>query len=144
GTCLVMYLMGGILLERISLGAFIIALCMLTDNAIVVTEGIKVGIEAGKDKLTVIRDVVAHNQWPLFGATAIAVVAFAAIGLSEDNTGEYTNWLFWVIFISLALSWVAAITFTPLLAYRLFTPRAEGEAERNPYGGLLYRTYRRF
>ncbi len=102
-TILVMYLMGGILLERISLGAFIIALCMLTDNAIVITEGIKVGIEGGRDKIEVIRDTVAQNQWPLFGATAIAVVAFAAIGLSEDNTGEYCNSLFWVIFISLTL-----------------------------------------
>src|SRR5262249_19972952 len=139
-----MYLEGSLLMERISLGALIIALCMLTDNAIVVTESFKVRIEAGEDKLHVIRDVIAQNQWPLFGATGIAVVAFAAIGLSEDRTGEYCNSLFWVIFISLALSWVAAITFTPLLAYRLFTPRAEGEAERNPYGGLLYRTYRRF
>jgi multidrug efflux pump subunit AcrB len=61
--------------------------------------------------------VVSQCQWPLFGATAIAVIAFAAIGLSEDKTGEYCNSLFWVIFISLAISWVAAITFTPLLAH---------------------------
>jgi len=110
-------------MERISLGALIIALCMLTDNAIVVTESMKVRIEAGEDKLPVIRDVIAQNQWPLFGATGIAVVAFAAIGLSEDRTGEYCNSLLWVIFISLALSWVAAITVTPLLGYLLFAPR---------------------
>jgi multidrug efflux pump subunit AcrB len=143
-TVLVMYLMGGILLERISLGAFIIALCMLTDNAIVITEGIKVGIEAGKDKLQVIRDVIAQNQWPLFGATAIAVVAFAAIGLSEDNTGEYTNSLFWVIFISLTLSWVAAITVTPLLGYLLFKPKAGGAGEPgDAYRGAFFQGYRR-
>ena len=115
GTFLVMYLDGNLLMERISLGALIIALCMLTDNAIMVTEGIQVRIESGKDKIHVIRDVISQNQWPLFGATAIAVVAFAAIGLSEDRTGEYCNSLFWVILISLALSWVAAITFTPLV-----------------------------
>src|SRR5215475_2108762 len=80
GTFLVMYLEGNLLMERISLGALIIALCMLTDNAIVVTEGIKVRIEAGEEKLHVIRDVISQNQWPLFGATSIAVVAFAAIG----------------------------------------------------------------
>ncbi len=143
-TILVMYLMGGILLERISLGAFIIALCMLTDNAIVITEGIKVGIEAGKDKMTVIRDAIAHNQWPLFGATAVAIIAFAAIGLSEDNTGEYTNSLFWVIGVSLTLSWVAAITVTPLLGYLLFTPTAGGAgAPGDAYRGGFFQGYRR-
>ena len=140
-TILVMYF-NNILLERISLGAFIIALCMLTDNAIVITEGMKVGIESGEDKTAVIRDVVSQCQWPLLGATAIAVIAFAAIGLSEDKTGEYCNSLFWVIFISLAISWVAAITFTPLLGYLLFKPNAEA-AKRDPYAGRLFVTYRR-
>src|SRR5262249_37939034 len=94
-TFAVMYMKGDLLMERISLGALIIALCMLTDNAIIVVEGIKVGIESGEDKLKVVREVVAQNQWPLFGATAIGVIAFAAIGLSEDSTGEYCNSLFW-------------------------------------------------
>src|SRR5262249_16439071 len=76
-TFLVMYMKGDLLMERISLGALIIALCMLTDNAIIVIEGIKVGIEAGEDRLEVVRDMVAQNQWPLFGATAIGVIAFA-------------------------------------------------------------------
>ena len=143
GTFLVMYLDGSLLLERISLGALIIALCMLTDNAIVVTESIKGRIEAGEDKVHVIRDAISQNQWPLFGATAIAVVAFAAIGLSEDRTGEYCNSLFWVIFISLTLSWVAAITVTPLLCYLFFKPRAEGEAEKDQYAGSFFQTYRR-
>ena len=84
-TILFMYF-ADILMERISLGAFIIALCMLTDNAIVVTESIKVRVEKGEDKMLVIRESVAQNQWPLLGATAIAVIAFAAIGLSEDAT----------------------------------------------------------
>ena len=127
-TFLVMYMKGDLLMERISLGALIIALCMLTDNAIIVIEGIKVGIEAGKDKLEVVRDVVAQNQWPLFGATAIGVIAFAAIGLSEDSTGEYCNSLFWVILISLSLSWVSSITVTPLLELPVF--QADRRAER--------------
>src|SRR5271165_6838129 len=139
-TIIVMYF-NNILLERISLGAFIIALCMLTDNAIVITEGMKVRIEGGEDKIAVIREVVSQCQWPLFGATAIAVIAFAAIGLSEDSTGEYCKSLFLVIFISLAISWVAAITFTPLLGYLFFTPNAEA-AKRDPYAGRLFQTYR--
>jgi multidrug efflux pump subunit AcrB len=122
GTFLVMFVDGSLLMERISLGALIIALCMLIDNAIVVTEGFKVLIESGESKLEVIRDVISQSQWPLFGATGIAVIAFAAIGLSE-KTGEYCNSLFWVILSSLALSWMATITVTPLLAYRFLHPR---------------------
>src|SRR5579871_1365433 len=144
GTFLVMKIKGGLLLERISLGALIIALCMLTDNAIVITEGLKVGIEAGRDKLETIDDVVSHNQWPLFGATAIAVLAFAAIGLSEDSAGELLSSLFWVICISLALSWVAAITVTPLLAYLFLKPSADGHTAEHAHDGKFFQIYRRF
>jgi multidrug efflux pump subunit AcrB len=144
-TFLVMYMKGGLLLERISLGALIIALCMLTDNAIIMIESIKVRIEAGEDKLAVVREVVAENQWPLFGATAIGVLAFAAIGLSEDRTGEYCRSLFWVILIALSLSWVSSVTVTPLLAAVFFKP-APPAADGRPadaYGGFVFQTYRR-
>jgi len=142
-TFLVMYLRGDLLMERISLGALIIALCMLTDNAIIVIEGIKVRIEAGEDKLKVVKEVVTQNQWPLFGATAIGVIAFAAIGLSEDSTGEYCNSLFWVILISLSLSWISSITVTPLLSYIAFTPKAAGSGKSDdPYEGGFFRAYR--
>lgn len=143
GTFFVMYMKGDLLMERISLGALIIALCMLTDNAIIIIEGIKVGIESGRDKLEVVREVVAQNQWPLFGATAIGVIAFAAIGLSEDRTGEYTNSLFWVILIALSLSWVSSVTATPLLSYLFFKPLVGEAAKSNdPYGSLPFRIYR--
>lgn len=143
-TFFVMYVKGDILMERISLGALIIALCMLTDNAIIIIEGIKVGIESGRDKLEVVREVVAQNQWPLFGATAIGIIAFAAIGLSEDSTGEYCNSLFWVILISLSLSWVSSITVTPLLSYLMFKPLPTigGAKPADPYDGLFFRAFR--
>src|SRR5215831_7138020 len=145
-TFLVMYMKGDLLLERVSLGALIIALCMLTDNAIIVIEGCKVGIERGENKLQVVRDVVAQNQWPLFGATAIGILAFAAIGLSEDASGEVANSLFWVILISLSLSWLSSVTVTPLLSYLMFKPKTgPGNAEsKDPYGGFFFRVYRRF
>lgn len=144
-TFLVMSLHGDLLMERISLGALIIALCMLTDNAIIVIEGIKVRIEAGEKKLEVVRDVVAQNQWPLFGATAIGVLAFAAIGLSEDRTGEYCNSLFWVILIALSWSWVTSVTATPLLGALFFKPvplPSDGSAPADPYAGPVFRAYR--
>jgi multidrug efflux pump subunit AcrB len=136
---------GSLLMERISLGALIISLCMLTDNAIIIIEGIKVGIESGRNKLEVVREVVAQNQWPLFGATAIGVIAFAAIGLSEDSTGEYTNSLFWVILIALSLSWVSSVTICPLLSYLLFKPNASAGASKGDagaYDALPFRIYR--
>ncbi|MCC9608641.1 efflux RND transporter permease subunit [Blastopirellula sp. JC732] len=143
-TFLVMFMDGNLLMERISLGALIIALCMLTDNAIIVIEGIKVRIEAGEEKLEVVRDVVAQNQWPLFGATAIGVLAFAAIAWSEDSTGEYTNSLFWVILISLSLSWLSSVTATPLLGYLFFKPQADSSASAKPaYSGTVFQAYQK-
>lgn len=143
-TFVVMYLHGDLVMERISLGALIIALCMLTDNAIIVVETLKVRIEAGENKLKVVREAVAQNQWPLFGATAIAVIAFAAIGLSEDRTGEYINSLFWVILIALSLSWISAITITPFLGYTFFKPLEMGtEVNKDPYSGIIFTTYRK-
>ena len=143
-TFLVMFVKGDLLMERVSLGALIIALCMLTDNAIIVIEACKVGIERGENKLEVVREAVAQNQWPLFGATAIGVLAFAAIGLSQDASGEVANSLFWVIFISLTLSWISSVTVTPLLSYLMFKPNAGGSAgeNRDPYSGFFFRSYR--
>ncbi|MHC4716243.1 MAG: efflux RND transporter permease subunit, partial [Planctomycetota bacterium] len=139
-----------IALERISLGALIIALGMLVDNAIVVTDGMLVRIRAGADRLTAARDVVGQNMMPLLGATLIAVIAFAAIGLSRDSTGEYCRSLFWVLMISLMFSWVTAVTLTPLLCCTFLKgpppggARAARAAKAEPYGGRIFRAYRRF
>ncbi len=103
-------------LHRISLGALIIALGMLVDNAIVVVEGILVGLKKGRTKMQAASDIVKQTQWPLLGATVIAITAFAPIGLSEDATGEFMGSLFWVLCYSLFLSWITALTITPFLA----------------------------
>lgn len=136
-----------IIMERISLGALIIALGMLVDNAIVVTEGMQVQIEQGMDGLESAKQTVAQTQWPLFGATLIAVIAFASIGLSQDSTGEYCRSLFQVILISLMLSWVTAITVTPLLCKMMFRkksadPKSAGK-EYDPYAGSFFKIYKK-
>ena len=74
--------------------------------------------------------------------TAIAVLAFAAIGLSQDATGEYCFSLFLVILFSLGLSWILAVTVTPLLGVMILKARPAGPRAKDPYGGLLYRSYR--
>lgn len=133
----------GIMLERISLGALIIALGMLVDNAIVVVDGILVNIQKGMDRIQAASRVVAQTIWPLFSATVIAVLAFAAIGLSQDSTGEYCRSLFQVILISLMMSWVLAITVTPLLGVMFLKVKAT-DGKVDPYGGMLFAGYRAF
>ncbi len=134
----------GIDLQRISLGALIIALGMLVDNAIVVAEGMLVRIKRGEDGLKAAGEVVGATMWPLLGGTIVGILAFAAIGLSEDATGEFANSLFWVIFISLLLSWYTAVTMTPLLCVQFLKADKPGEEQADPYAGGVFKAYRSF
>lgn len=129
-------------LERISLGALIIALGMLVDNAIVVIDGMLVRIAQGMPKEQAASDIVKQSKWPLLGATLIAVLAFAAIGTSEDSTGEFCRSLFQVVCVSLLLSWFTAITIAPLLGVVfLQTPKASHEAQE-PFNSGIYLAYK--
>ena len=125
-------------LHRISLGALIIALGMLVDNAIVVVEGILVGLKKGKTKLQAAKDIVTQTQWPLLGATIIAITAFAPIGLSKDATGEFMGSLFWVLCFSLFLSWITALTLTPFLADLMLKEEDKTGTDEDPYKGILF------
>ncbi|MGH1439065.1 MAG: efflux RND transporter permease subunit [Cellvibrionaceae bacterium] len=110
-------------MHRISLGALIIALGMMVDNAIVVTEGILIGVQQGRKKLDIAKEIVSQTKWPLLGGTLVGIIAFAPIGFAPGSTAEFTGHLFWVILISLLYSWVFAITLTPLFCYWLFKER---------------------
>jgi len=148
GTLLIMELFG-IDLQRISLGALIIALGMLVDNAIVVAEGMLVRIQAGMDAAKAAKEVVAKNAVALLGGTIVGILAFSAIGLSQDATGEFSRSLFYVILISLLLSWVTAVSTTPLLCALFIKPKnslqKNGEgASQDAYSGFLFVLYRGF
>ena len=127
-------------MERISLGALIIAMGMLVDNAIVVAEGMQVAMQRGTPSRDAAEETAGKTQIPLLGATVIGIMAFAGIGLSPDATGEFLFSLFAVIGISLLLSWILAITVTPLLGHYVFKQGQAG-ASGDAYGGLLFRTY---
>jgi len=144
GTMIVMA-QTGLILERISLGALVIALVMLVDNAIVITEGMLVAMQRGHDKLRAAKDVVSQTAIPLLGSTAIAVLAFGAIGLSDDKTGEYCRSLFVVLLISLGLSWITAITITPLFGYFFLksAPSDDNSKAKDPYAGPIYQGYKK-
>ena len=132
----------GIPMHRISLGALIIALGMLVDNAIVVTEGILVGVKEGRRKLDMAVDIVARTKWPLLGGTIVGIIAFAPVGFAPGSTAEYTGDLFWVVMISLGFSWIFALTAVPLFADLLF--KEEGNATGPKPDGALMRSYKKF
>jgi multidrug efflux pump subunit AcrB len=136
----------GVMLERVSLGALIIALGMLVDNAIVIVEGIQVGIQRKQDPIRTAGAIVKQTMLPLLAATFVAVLAFAPIGASQDKTGEYCRSLFQVLMYSLLLSWVLAITVTPLLSVMFLKSGAakDGGDNTDPYNKGFFRVYRRF
>lgn len=142
GTFILMDL-DGIELHRISLGALVIALGMLVDNAIVVVEGIQVGLRKGLTKTQAAVAIVKQTQWPLLGATIIAITAFAPIGLSQDATGEFMGSLFWVLCYSLFLSWITALTITPFLAEKFLPqPKNANVDDEELYKGFIFTLFR--
>lgn len=140
GTILFMWLFS-IEMERISLGALIIAMGMLVDNAIVVAEGMQISMLRGRNSRQAADDAAKKTQIPLLGATIIGIMAFAGIGLSPDSTGEFLFSLFAVIGISLLLSWVLALTVTPLLGHYLF--KQDNQNPDDAYNGPFFRMYKR-
>lgn len=133
-------------LQRISLGALIIALGMLVDNAIVITEGILIGMQRGLSKIQAAIAITKQTIWPLLGATVIAVTAFAPIGLSNDATGEMLASLFYVLLISLMLSWFTAISLTPFFANMFFKEvekKNTDETDHDPYKGIVFTVYKK-
>ncbi|MBX3356272.1 MAG: efflux RND transporter permease subunit [Phycisphaeraceae bacterium] len=132
----------GVMLERVSLGALVIALALMVDNAIVIVDGMQGLMQRGINAIEAASRVVRQTAMPLLGATFVAVFAFAAIGLSQDRTGEYTVSLFLVMLYSLMLSWVLAITITPLLGFWMMSvPKTP---QKEPFTGAVFRGYRRF
>ncbi|MBD3663783.1 efflux RND transporter permease subunit [Sulfitobacter aestuariivivens] len=140
GTLFGMYLYG-LNMQRISLGALIIALGMLVDNAIVVVEGTLVRVQRGEDAAKASRAVVKQTMWPLLGGTVVGILAFSPIGFSPDNTGEYAGSLFWTIGIALLFSWLVAIWLTPYYCTVLLK---QGKADAEPKENAILKAYRSF
>jgi multidrug efflux pump subunit AcrB len=143
GTLLIMNLFS-LELQRISLGALIISLSMLVDNAIVVVEGVKIDHQRGQPLQQAMNRMIRRSALPLLGATVIAIIAFAPIGLSQDSTGEYCKSLFQVLLISLMLSWVTALTLTPVFIRwsEKRQPARQPVQQAAPYQGVVFRLYR--
>lgn len=142
GTLIIMMVIG-LPLHRVSLAAIILAMGMLVDNAIVVADGILVDLKKGVDRSKAFTQTAKKTALPLLGATAVAILAFLPLRMSPNMVGEFLSSLFTVLVISLALSWLFAMIQTPFNAsffYRKIRPKGEHAEE---YDSLFYKVFRR-
>ncbi|WP_280151363.1 efflux RND transporter permease subunit [Piscinibacter sp. XHJ-5] len=117
-TFLAMYLLD-IELQRISLGALIIALGLLVDDAIIAVEMMALKLEQGWDKFRAATYAYTATAFPMLTGTLITAAGFLPVGFAKSGSGEYVFSLFQVVGLSLILSWVVAVIFTPYIGYRL-------------------------
>lgn len=129
---LIYMLIAGIDLQRVSLGSFILALGMLVDNAIVITDLFIVKLKQGKERTEAAIEAVKEMGLPLLGATIIAFMGASSILFSKTDSAEFAISTFQVLASSLTLSWVVAMTVTPMLCWYFI--RAEPSAEMKPAG----------
>ena len=140
GTLLILNLTGGTL-QRVSLGAFILAMGMLVDNAIVILDGILIDIQRGMSRKEALTSIGKKTAMPLLGATLIAILAFFPIYLSPDTAGHYVRDLFIVLAVSLLLSWILALVYVPVQADRMLKIKKENVG-KDPYDNFFYRGLR--
>jgi multidrug efflux pump subunit AcrB len=140
GTLLVMAILH-IDLQRMSLGALVIALGMMVDNAIVVADGYAVRLQKGMEKVKAAVEAASQPAIPLLGATVIAVMTFYPIYASDEAAGEYCVTLFTVVAFALLTSWVISMVATPLQCIQML-PSGQTGGDQDPYGGTFYRVFR--
>jgi len=140
---LLFMLPAGIELHRTSLAAIIIAMGMLVDNAIVVTDNAQIRIKRGMKRRQALVEGATIPQWGLFGATVIAVLSFLPLYLAPNNTAEIIKPLFVVLAISLMLSWFFALTQTPVFGDWLLKESKGGEV-KDPYDTPFYAKLTKF
>ena len=125
-TFLVMYMLG-IELQRISLGALIISLGLLVDDAIIAVEMMALKLEQGWDKFRAATYAYTATAFPMLTGTLITAAGFLPVGFAKSGSGEYVYSLFQVVGISLMLSWIVAVIFTPYIGFKLLKEGARHE-----------------
>jgi multidrug efflux pump subunit AcrB len=142
GTLVIM-LVWKIDLHNISIGAIILVMGMIVDNAIVVTDSALVRLSRDEDPYTAIAESAGRNAWPLLGTTVIACLAFFPIYMSPANGGEFCAALFQVVSIALLVSWILAMTQSPVFCHYLLKAQAGGGRRTSRLGWPL-RVYSKF
>lgn len=120
----------GIDLHIVSLGALIVSLGLLVDDAIIVIEMMQVKLEEGMDRLSAAEAAYKSCAKPMLAGTLITAAGFIPVGMAEGQTSEYCAALFWVIAAALLLSWVASIFISPVLGYKFIQVKTKEEKEK--------------
>jgi multidrug efflux pump len=128
----------GISLQRISLGALIIALGLLVDDAMIAVEMMVARLELGDPLKKAATYVYTSTAFPMLTGTLVTVAGFIPIGLNSSNAGEFTFTLFVVIAVSLVVSWVVAVLFTPLLGVSILPAKMKGHHEGKGRFGRMF------
>ena len=142
GLTFLLMKMAGINLDRITLGALIIALGLLVDDAIIAIEMMIVKMESGWDRVRAASHAWSVTAAPMLFGTLVTVAGFVPIGFAQSGVGEYTGNIFWVLAFSLLISWVVAVTFTPYLGVKLL-PDYTGHTGQDLYQSAFYQRLRR-
>lgn len=137
----------GIDLQRISLGALIIALGLLVDDAMITIESMVSKLEHGWDSIKAAIFAYASTAYPRLTGTLVIALGFVPVGFAKSSAGEYTFTLFAVVVIAVLTSWIVAALFTPLIGTMLLKPHKVKDTDKNKdsheQGGRLLRFYRR-
>jgi multidrug efflux pump subunit AcrB len=132
-------------LDRISLGALIIALGLLVDDAIIAVEMMVVKLEEGWDRLRAATYAYTSTAFPMLTGTLVTAAGFMPVGFAKSIAGQYAGGIFWVVGVALILSWVVAVVFTPYLGVLLLPKNLENQARgthHDAYDRPIYRRLR--
>jgi multidrug efflux pump subunit AcrB len=127
----------GLNFDRITLGALIIALGLLVDDAIIAVEIMVVKIEQGYDRIAAASAAWSSTAFPMLTGTLVTAAGFLPVGFAQSTSGEYAGNIFWVVGIALIVSWFVAVIVTPYLGLKLLPPPKPG-AHHGSYDGRLY------
>ncbi len=136
----------GIDLHRITLGALIIALGLLVDDAIIAIEMMVVKMEQGWDRARAATFAWTSTAFPMLTGTVVTAAGFLPVGFAKSSAGEYAGGIFWIVALALLASWIVAVLFTPYLGLKLLPDLAKPGARKNPdivYDTRIYRALRR-
>lgn len=140
-TFAIMYELG-IDLQRISLGALIIALGLLVDDAMIVVEMMERKLEEGLEKIDAASFAYSSTAFPMLTGTLITTAGFIPVGFAESTAGEYVRSLFYVVGIALVVSWFVAVYFTPWLGYMILKQRHHAGTHHDVFDTRFYRRLR--
>lgn len=136
----------GLDLHRITLGALIIALGLLVDDAIIAIEMMVVKMEQGYDRVRAATFAWTSTAFPMLTGTLVTAAGFLPVGFAKSSSGEYAGGIFWVVGLALIASWFVAVLFTPYLGLKLLPNLAKHGAHADPdsvYDTRIYRALRR-